>query len=118
MVIHHIDENKGNPILSNLEIVTLSENHILSPRVSNQNNWGKSIIQLDLDGNFVAQYSSASVAAKAIKGGRSHISRCANGKFSKMYGYRWKFKNEENLENEIWKQIEIDGKIIQISKIF
>ena len=53
---------------------------------------GKPIIQLDLEGNFIAEYPSITEAEKAIKKTRSTIGKCLKGIIKKSHGYKWEYK--------------------------
>ena len=56
----------------------------------------KGILQLDLNNNIIAEYSSILQACKAIGklNGGSHLTEVCNGKRKTAYGYIWKFKTE------------------------
>ena len=59
----------------------------------------KEIIQLDLKNNFIASFSSISLAGKSLgKKNYSSISACCKGKAKTAFGYRWMYKKayEEN----------------------
>lgn len=50
------------------------------------------ILQYSLDNRLINNYNSASEAAHAVKGDATNILRCANGKYKKSYGYKWKYE--------------------------
>jgi len=55
----------------------------------------KPLLQIDLDGNIVAEHKSVKHAAKAMgKKSTILISRCANKKRDDAYGYKWVFAKE------------------------
>ena len=56
----------------------------------------KSIVQIDLNGNAVAEYSSIRKAAKTLNVFERGISLAANGKLKTAYGFRWKLKNKSD----------------------
>lgn len=62
---------------------------IISPTAS------KKVLQYDLEGNLIQEYSSLSLAAKSINkfssGAISHISDVCKGKRKTAYGYIWKY---------------------------
>jgi hypothetical protein len=68
------------------------------------------ILQYDLSNNLIKEWDSAQQAEK--DGGFSHskISLCCNGKNKTHKGYIWKFPDDLDLPNEIWK--ELDGDLI------
>ena len=84
--INHIDENKGNNLLSNLSLVTPRENM----------NWGslpekcaKPILQYDKNGNFIKKWRSIQSIRRELGVNPSHISQCARGKLKSAYGFVW-----------------------------
>ena len=91
--INHIDFNKKNNSISNLEYVTNKENrqHALAMRNSNEMDY--EIEQYDLDGNFIRIFDTARSALNFL--GKNHlnsgnIGRCVNGKRKTAYGYIWR----------------------------
>jgi hypothetical protein len=52
----------------------------------------KPILQYDLNGVFIKEWSSGAAAAKELKLGQPNINLCCNGKTSFYKGYRWEFK--------------------------
>lgn len=53
------------------------------------------VLQYDLDGNFIKEYESLTLAAKENNLLISHISNCINGNRSCTGGYMWKSKTGE-----------------------
>lgn len=51
------------------------------------------VIQMDLNGNFIAEYPSALAASKATNGHQSSISKVCKGERKTANGYIWKFKD-------------------------
>lgn len=49
----------------------------------------KSVIQMDLEGQYIAEYPTLAEAAKAVNGKRQGIQKVLNGKQKKAYGYKW-----------------------------
>lgn len=52
----------------------------------------KPVVQLDLEGRFVAEYNSISDASKALGIHTSNIGRAASGEYKTCGGYKWQFK--------------------------
>lgn len=53
----------------------------------------KSVLQLSLDGEYIAQYSSARAAGKATNSCYKKISACCHNKRKTTNGFRWQFAN-------------------------
>lgn len=90
--VNHIDENKANNAVWNLNLLTAKEN----------SNWGtrneriakslsKPISQYTLDGAFVNIFESAKEASKITKICRTSICSCCTGRRNKAGGYIWKY---------------------------
>lgn len=99
---NHIDENKQNNNLSNLEWTTAKENTLHSS-YKWKGRKGKVIPveQYSLDGRLVAVYSSQAEAARELGINRYSISDCLRGRTHTGGGYIWRFidEGEESKEN-------------------
>lgn len=97
--VNHINEDKSDNRLCNLELCTRKYNINYGTRTSK---YYKAIIQETLDGKFVAEYKSVEEAAKAVNGKAANISRFLKGGYKSWngkiytpkhsYGYIWKYK--------------------------
>lgn len=86
--INHIDGNKSNNSLCNLELITPSENMIHSYYILNNNI--NLIGQYDLNNNLIKTFNSMSTAAKEVQGSVSGISQVCAGKAKTHKGFIWK----------------------------
>ena len=86
--INHIDGNKQNNVLDNLELITGQQNVLHSYYVLHNNI--SQIGQFDMQNNLIATYNSMSAAARAIDGSVSAISQVCAGKAKTHKGFIWK----------------------------
>lgn len=91
--INHIDYNKANNIVDNIEWCSYAHNN----KYSNcQIKAGKStripILQYTKDGVFIKEWASATEASKILKLLNSPITACCKGRAKTAYGYVWKYK--------------------------
>ena len=102
---NHLDENKENNHLSNLEWTTHKENcnhGTRNARVSEKNTNGKNstpIVQLNLDGKYIRSYKSSMDAQRLGGFNPSNIIKCCKNKYMRdgnnIYkGYRFMYLSE------------------------
>lgn len=104
MQINHIDENKQNNALSNLNLMTPKENAnwgtrnercaekqrgISRPYVVEK--FSKHVVAVDIDDNVVLEFPSIN---EARRNGYYHVDACCIGKRRTCGGYYWYFKDE------------------------
>lgn len=97
--INHINEDKTDCRLENLNLLTRTEN----------NNWGthnermreaqlnrtdlsKRVVQYSVDGEQVRVWDSMSEIERELGFRRSNISNCCTGKYKTAYGFKWAYK--------------------------
>jgi hypothetical protein len=66
--------------------------HILKNMIGDNHPLSKRVVQLDMDGNFIKEWSNGNEVMQMLGYGNSHISRCCKGKTKSAYGYRWEYK--------------------------
>lgn len=94
--VNHIDGNKENNCVNNLEWCTCQENikhswknHLHKPLKGKDNKLSKEVLQYDLQGNFIKVWDCVEEARKTLH--ISNISSVCNGKRKKAGGYIWKY---------------------------
>ena len=91
--VNHIDENKLNNNLSNLEWCTARENIVHGTRTKRSaEKCSQKVIQLDLNDNVLNVFKSMVQAGRETGIPTGNISRCCNGKLKSAGGYKWRRK--------------------------
>lgn len=88
--VNHKDENKLNNNVNNLEWCTYGYNNAYgTARIRGIEKRSKKIAQYTLEGQQIATYMSAHVAARLLGVSATDIFYCCSGKSDVAYGYRW-----------------------------
>lgn len=92
--VNHIDRNKTNNNVNNLEWVTASEN-IKHTFKTGRKVYKRCVEQLDRDNKFIKKWNSIEEASKKLKICNHNISYCCSGKLKSAGGYIWKYAEKE-----------------------
>ena len=96
--VNHIDGNKLNNSLANLEWVTNKENQIHKYKSGLGNNFTRKIIQFDLEMNKIKLHHSIAEASKEIGTSTGNIRGVLINKRKTAGGFIWKYLEDNNID--------------------
>jgi hypothetical protein len=122
--VNHINENKSDNRVENLEWATTQEQNVHGTRTSRamaNTDWEarsaktdyeeiarkhdyytmnrdqmKPVLQFDGHGIFIARHDGVSAAARAVNRKPCHICECAKGRRKTSAGYKWKYEQADD----------------------
>ena len=94
--VNHINEDKLDNSVENLEWATVAENvnHGSRNERMARTKSRKPVIQLTLDGEFITEWAGAKEAGRKTGINRRCISKCCKGERLSAGGYKWMYKED------------------------
>ena len=96
--VNHIDEDKENNHISNLNLMTPKENANWGTRnermvkaQTNNPSKSKQVEQYDKNGNLIQVWLSVREIERQLGYSRGNISSCCNGRYQTAYGFIWRY---------------------------
>lgn len=90
--VNHINGNKKDNNVQNLEWCNRKENELHCYRNNPKLHKTSIILQYDLNGNFIKEWFSIKEAEQTLN--INNISKCCRGLREKAGGYKWKYKRK------------------------
>lgn len=95
-IVNHLDENKQNNHVDNLEWTTIENNNQYSYNKHPERKNVIEILQYTLEGDFVKKWNSIKEAAEYLNTKQGNISECLRGNSKSSSGYIWKYYYDDN----------------------
>lgn len=100
-VCNHINEDKTDNRLCNLNLMTPRENANWGTAIKRSADARKNgkkaypVEQYDLQGNYIQEWASTMEIERQTGFANGNIGCCCNGKYRQAYGYIWRYKEKE-----------------------
>lgn len=112
--VNHIDGDRANNNVENLEWVTPSENTIHAVKLGIfKSGVKRAVNQYDLDGNFMMQYESIVEAAKQSGASETKITACCKKERKTSGDFQWRYADEEQDVGKVSRSYNVGRKVAQ-----
>jgi group I intron endonuclease len=85
---------KENNPMYGVKMSEESRKKMSDSRKGNTNAVSRAVIQLNLNGEFVAEHRSIKAGAEAVGGDGANVAKCCRGERKKHKGFKWVFKDD------------------------
>lgn len=93
--VNHKDEDRQNNNIDNLEWCTYEYNLNYGTRIKK---CSKPIVQLDIKGNLIRIWDSATKVMKELGYKNTVINNCLKGRLKTAYGYKWRYATLDKIK--------------------
>ena len=90
--VNHLDENKKNNCVDNLEWATAKENINYGTRNERAS---RKILQYSKSGVFIKEWQSSREVERVLGINNSHIIQCCKGRYKSSGGFIWRYKEKD-----------------------
>lgn len=113
--VNHINGNRGDNNVENLEWVTPSENtqHAVATGLMEGGGRKKAVVQYNLNGERMVTFESASEAARQTGGSQSKITMCCRRQRESANDYQWRYYDDVQDVKKIEKKFITGKKVAQ-----
>ena len=114
-VVNHIDGNKANNTVENLEWVSYSENNVHALQTKLRAPKSNPVMQMDMSGDTIAVYESVADASRQTGISRGMISHAVHGRAKHAGGFLWRLVGKCN-DYPLWWSTAEDEFLLEVQE--